>query len=177
MPRPPTGVPDWLKILLGAALAIATSLLVEFVKPRFARRQLRNSIEDHVVCEFKSSLTAVDGCLRIFERVIEPSVQTRNALSMFVVDLFGRSILSGQRFIGYLTDHKKLMRTIRNFNHIAAFQNHRVVPKYAAEKNDFGLILENLREASTMGHGFFDNNRNRTFTPTGAESNRSRGAG
>lgn len=84
-PSSPPGLPELAKILIsagvGAAFAIATSILMEFAKPAISKLLLRRSIKHHIVAELTLNLSHIQaGWLILKEAETGSEVEKDEAL-------------------------------------------------------------------------------------------------
>jgi hypothetical protein len=67
--QPAGGLPDWVKIGIGAFLAIVVSLVVEFAKPSISKARLKRVIARHVGPELMNNMATVESSYRVLRSV------------------------------------------------------------------------------------------------------------
>ena len=102
----PTGMPEWIKILISTLAGASITLLFEFLKPWLERRRLRGTMEKQLAAELLDSLTRIDGALLAIRKAEEHPEQRHKGL---VIASLQVSVVRSDRFdFYYLTERPTL---------------------------------------------------------------------
>jgi hypothetical protein len=65
--QPAGGIPEWAKILIsasvGAAFAVGTNAIMEFIKPAITKRSVKSMVVRSLINEVNTLLETIDSCL------------------------------------------------------------------------------------------------------------------
>jgi hypothetical protein len=107
--QPTGGMPEWAKILIsagvGTLLGMASTVVMEFVKPRIAKRQLKRSIATQLLPEAKNILGDIGRAKELIERIDHSA--SRDMVRAVMADKM--KSLTWQRYELYISEEQRTL--------------------------------------------------------------------
>jgi hypothetical protein len=129
--QPASGMPDWVKILIsagvGAVLGVGSNLLMEFVKPIIARRQMTRLVREQIVEEVLLALTPLRIVGAENERIESRRPRGPGNYASFGSLVKDLEMVSFDRYEHYLEIEKAVVYGLPEFSNLAKFRQ--LVPK------------------------------------------------
>lgn len=145
MQPPPSGLPEWLKILLTALTGAVFGFFAEPIKQTITKWRLRRDIEKHLSADLMSNLSHVENALEVLQGIEEKSPNYRN-LAIKVIQMTTNNITDDRYRFYFDGQYKALVYDIDDKGDLKLFYTTAVSLKEANLSNleairDFGILL------------------------------------
>ena len=157
--QPAPGGPEWAKILIsasvGAVLGISSNILMEFVKPSIAKRQLKKLIKAHLIPEATLSVHSIQACMRLFSEVNDVGKSGHYAMAFAKISIDGRS---GEMYEHFSSEERVATHEIDRHMIVRAFYNdlHSVAKGVDEGKYGFTMLHVLISSLSHLGRSALD---------------------
>jgi hypothetical protein len=153
------GLPEWARILIsasvGALLGTSSSVLMEFVKPSIAKRQLKKFIKAHLIPEATLSAYSIEACRRVFGAVENVDKSGHYAMDFAKLRIDSRS---GEMYEHFFNKERLATHEIDRHMALRAFYNelHAVAKGIDEGKYRFNILHALISSLSQLGRTALD---------------------